>query len=32
MRAQMQGLELIDVSKSSAFLTDKDTSGQPKAE
>ncbi len=28
MRSQMQGLELIDVSKSSSFLTDKDSHGQ----
>lgn len=32
MRAQMQGLELIDVSKSSSFLTDRDTEGLPKSE
>jgi len=29
MRSQMQGLELIDVSKSSSFLTDKRPDGQP---
>ncbi len=32
MRSQMQGLELIDVSKSSSFLTDKDADGQAKSE
>lgn len=32
MRSQMQGLELIDVSKSSSFLTDKTSDGQPKTE
>lgn len=32
MRSQMQGLELIDVSKSSSFLTDKTSDGQPKSE
>jgi general secretion pathway protein D len=32
MRSQMQGLELIDVSKSSSFLTDKTADGQTKAE
>lgn len=32
MRSQMQGLELIDVSKSSSFLTDKSADGKPKSE
>lgn len=32
MRSQMQGLELIDVSKSSSFLTDKTADGQTKPE
>jgi len=32
MRSQMQGLELIDVSKSSSFLTDRDTDGLSKSE
>jgi len=32
MRRQMQGLELIDVSKSSSFLTDRDAEGLPKTE
>lgn len=32
MRSQMQGLELIDVSKSSSFLTDKTPDGQSKAD
>jgi general secretion pathway protein D len=32
MRSQMQGLELIDVSKSSSFLTDKDSHGQAKSQ
>lgn len=32
MRSQMQGLELIDVSKSSSFLTDKTPDGQSKVD
>ncbi len=32
MRSQMQGLELIDISKSSSFLTDKDSHGQAKSQ
>lgn len=32
MRSQMQGLDLIDVSKSSSFLTDKTADGQSKPE
>lgn len=32
MRSQMQGLELIDVSKASSFLTDKEADGHPKKE
>lgn len=32
MRSQMQGLELIDISKASSFLTDKSADGQPKSD